>query len=52
MHQISKLARPLGIAMAAIGISMVAISGYYLYAYMQSGSDADSFNVDAAEPEH
>lgn len=51
MRRVSKLARPLGILMAAIGISMVALSGYYLYAYMRSGSDAESFNVDAAEPE-
>ncbi len=51
MDRISKFARPLGIAMAAIGISMVAVSGYYLYAYMRSGSDAESFNVAAAPPE-
>ena len=37
--------------MAAIGVAMVAVSGYYLYAYMRSGSDAESFNVAAAAPE-
>ena len=37
--------------MAIVGIAMVAVSGYYLYAYMRSGSDADLFNVDAAAPE-
>lgn len=30
---------------------MVAVSGYYLYAYMRSGSDIESFDVDAAAPE-
>ncbi len=51
MNRISNFAKPLGIAMAAIGIAMVAVSGYYLYAYMRSGSDAEHFNVDAAPPE-
>ena len=51
MDIISKFARPLGIAMAAIGIAMVAVSGYYLYAYMRSGSDIEVFDVDAAAPE-
>lgn len=51
MDRISNFAKPLGFAMAAIGIAMVAVSGYYLYAYMQSGSDAEHFNVDAAPPE-
>ncbi len=51
MDIISKFARPLGIAMAAIGIAMVAVSGYYLYAYMRSGSDVEAFDVDAAAPE-
>ncbi len=37
--------------MAVVGVVMVAISGYYLYAYMRSGSDAELFNVDAAAPE-
>ncbi len=37
--------------MAIIGIAMIAVSVYYLYAYMRSGSDADQFNVDAAAPE-
>ena len=37
--------------MAIVGIAMVAISGYYLYAYMRSGADAELFNVDAAAPE-
>ena len=37
--------------MAIVGIAMVAVSGYYLYAYMRSGSDADLFNVDAAAPQ-
>ena len=30
---------------------MIAVSGYYLYAYSRSGSDAELFNVDAAAPE-
>ena len=51
MDRISNFAKPLGIAMAVIGVAMVAISGYYLYAYMRSGSDAEHFNVDAAPPE-
>ncbi len=51
MDIISKFARPLGIAMAAIGVAMVAVSGYYLYAYMRSGSDIEAFDVDAAAPE-
>ena len=51
MSRISRLARPVGFVVAIVGIAMVAISGYYLYAYMQSGSDADLFNVDAAAPE-
>ena len=51
MDIISKFARPLGIAMAAIGVAMVAVSGYYLYAYMRSGSDVEAFDVDAAAPE-
>ena len=37
--------------MAIIGVAMVAISGYYLVAYMRSGSDAELFNVDAVAPE-
>ena len=51
MERISKFARPLGVALAVVGVSMVAISGYYLYAYMRSGTDADSFNVVAVAPE-
>ena len=51
MDRISKLARPLGIAIAFIGVAMVAVSGYYLFAYMRSGTDAEEFNVDAAVPE-
>ena len=51
MDRISNFAKPLGIAMAVIGVAMVAISGYYLYAYMRSGSDAEHFSVDAAPPE-
>ena len=51
MDRISKIARPLGIAIAVAGIAMVAVSAYYLYAYMRSGSDADEFNVDAAAPD-
>lgn len=47
----SKLARPIGLVAAIVGIAMVVISGYYLYAYMRSGSDAELFNVDAAAPE-
>ena len=37
--------------MAIVGAAMIAVSGYYLYAYSRSGSDADLFNVDAAAPE-
>lgn len=51
MSRISRLARPVGFVVAIVGIAMVAISGYYLYAYMRSGSDAELFNVDAAAPE-
>ena len=51
MKRISKFAKPLGIAMAVVGIAMIAISGYYLFEYARSGSDAATFNVDAAEPE-
>ena len=51
MTRISKFARPLGIALAVVGFAMIAISGYYLLAYMRSGSDADAFNVQAAPPE-
>ena len=41
----------MGFVMAFTGVAMVAISGYYLLAYMRSGSDAEAFNVDAAAPE-
>ncbi len=51
MSRISRLARPIGFVVAIVGVAMVAISGYYLYAYMRSGSDAELFNVDAAAPE-
>ena len=51
MSRISRLARPVGFVAAIVGVVMVAISGYYLYAYMRSGSDAELFNVDAATPE-
>ena len=51
MKRISKFAKPLGFAMALIGIAMIAISGYYLLEYARSGSDAATFNVDAAAPE-
>ena len=51
MSRISGMARPLGFAMAIIGVAMVVISGYYLLAYMRSGSDAELFNVDAVAPE-
>lgn len=51
MSRMSRLARPIGFVVAVVGIAMVAISGYYLYAYMRSGSDAELFNIDAAAPE-
>ena len=51
MSRISRFARPIGFVVAIVGIAMVAVSGYYLYAYMRSGSDADLFNVDAAAPQ-
>ncbi len=37
--------------MAVVGFAMVAISGFYLFEYARSGSDADDFNVVAAPPE-
>ena len=37
--------------MAIVGVAMIAVSGYYIYAYSRSGSDAELFNVDAAAPE-
>ena len=45
MDRFSKFARPLGFALGVIGVLMIAVSGYYLYAYMRSGSDADDFNA-------
>ena len=51
MTRISRIAKPLGIAMAVVGLAMVAISGFYLFEYARSGSDADDFNVVAASPE-
>ena len=38
--------------MAVLGFAMVAISGFYLFEYARSGSDADEFNVIAAPPEN
>ena len=37
--------------MAVVGLAMVAVSGFYLFEYARSGSDADDFNVVAASPE-
>lgn len=37
--------------MAVVGLAMIAISGFYLFEYARSGSDADEFNVAAALPE-
>ncbi len=51
MTRISRIAKPLGIAMAVVGLAMIAISGFYLFEYARSGSDADEFNVVAASPE-
>ena len=36
--------------MAVVGLAMVAISGFYLFEYARSGSDAGDFNVVAASP--
>lgn len=52
MTRISRIAKPLGIAMAVVGVAMVVISGFYLFEYARSGSDADEFNVVAAAPEN
>lgn len=41
----------MGFVVAVVGVAIVAVSGYYLYAYMRSGSDAELFNVDAVAPE-
>ena len=38
--------------MAVVGLAMVAISGFYLFEYARSGSDAGDFNVVAASPEN
>ena len=51
MTRISRIAKPLGIALAVVGFAMVAISGFYLFEYARSGSDADEFNVVAVAPE-
>ena len=47
----SKLTRLIGFVLTIVGIVMVVISGYYLHAYIRSGSDAELFNVVAAAPE-
>ena len=51
MTRISRIAKPVGIVMAVVGFVMVAISGFYLFEYARSGSDADEFNVVAVAPE-
>ena len=51
MTRISNFAKPVGIAIAVAGIVMIAVSGFYLFEYARSGSDADAFNVQAAAPE-
>ncbi len=51
MNRIANFAKPFGIAIAFIGIAMIAVSGFYLFEYARSGADADAFNVQAAAPE-
>ncbi len=51
MTRISRFARPLGIALAGIGLVLVGVSAFYLIEYARSGSDAEEFNVQAAPPE-
>ncbi len=51
MNRTSRFTRRFGIALAIVGVLLIAFSGYYLYGYMQSGSDAELFNVDAAAPD-
>ena len=52
MTRISRIAKPAGIVMAVVGVAMIAISGFYLFEYARSGSDAGEFNVVAAPPEN
>lgn len=52
MTRISRIAKPAGIVMAVVGVAMIAISGFYLFEYARSGSDAGEFNVVAAAPEN
>lgn len=49
MFRTLKLRRLIGYSFTAIGVAMVAVSAYYVIAYMMSGSDAEKFNLDLSD---